>query len=220
MRFSYRFLQLLARTAIRAMVRIRVEGLENLPSSGPFILAPNHQCFLDFLFVQGMFPGEVHTMTKSTQFSVPVIRSILVHGGAFPVRRYRVDAQAVRTLRRKLAEGRVVCLYPEGERSWDGRLQPLRRGALNVFLGCGVPVVPVGIEGSYEFWPRWTRRPRWGTPVTLRFGTPLDFGAIRGRRARARALPDADRSLRRALLELSGQLEGAEARDSRVGEGS
>lgn len=195
----------LARWGIHAICDVRVEGEHRVPRTGPCILAPNHQSALDPLLVQGACSRAVDTMAKSTQFSSPVFRWLLTRGGAFPVRRYRVDPQSVRILLRKLREGRAVCIYPEGERTWDGTLQSFRRGTLRVLLRAGAPVVPVGIDGMYDIWPRWASRPRTGLKVHLRFGEPIHFGEHRDRAAREAALPDAERRLREALLRLSGE---------------
>jgi len=205
----YRFVRSIARVAVLRWFRIRVEGLENLPTSGPCLLLPNHQSALDPILVQGICPRPISTMTKSTQFASPVFRWILTSCDAFPTRRYRVDPQAIRVLLRNLEEGRVVCIYPEGERCWDGRLQPLRRGAIRVALRAGVPVIPVGIEGMYDTWPRWRSFPRLGRTVHLRFGAPLDLGVHRSRKEREPQLASAAERIREELLRLSG--EGYEA---------
>ncbi len=207
----YRVLQPFVRWVVIGLLRPRVEGLEHIPASGPAFLVPNHQSILDPILVQAICPRAVDSMTKSTQFSNGIFRWLLPRLHAFPVRRYRTDAQSVRVVLRRLAEGRIVCVYPEGERSWDGCLQPFRGGTLRVLLRAGVPVVPVGIDGTYDVWPRWGTRPRLGATVHLRFGEPLHFGALQDRRAREAALPEAERSLRRALFELSGEAERAAA---------
>jgi 1-acyl-sn-glycerol-3-phosphate acyltransferase len=201
----YRIAQPVARWGVSFLVRTRFEGLENLPASGPCLLVPNHQSVLDPLLLQGSLPRPVDSMTKSTQFSSLFFRWLLPRLHAFPVRRYRIDAQSVRVVLRRLEEGRAVCIYPEGERSWDGRLQPFRRGTLRLILRAGVPVIPVGIDGTYRTWPRWARRPRRGFAATVRLGSPIHFGALRGREEREAALPEAERVLRQALLELSGE---------------
>lgn len=203
---AYRLLQGIARFMIHRVTRVEIEGLENVPESGPVIIVPNHQSALDPLLLQGVCPRMIATMTKSTQFASPVFRFLLRSGEAFPVRRYKVDPQAVRTLFRKLDEGFATCLYPEGERSWDGTLQPLRRGAIRTLLRAGVPIIPVGIEGMYDVWPRWRGVPRLGLPVTLRFGKPIHLGEHRDRQSREAALGDAEAKIRAALLELSGEL--------------
>ena len=201
----YRVGRVLVRWSVASIVHSKFEGLEHLPRKGPCILVPNHQSVLDPLLLQGNLPRAVDSMTKSTQFTRGFFRWILPRVHAFPVRRYRVDPQSVRVLFRRLEEGRVVCVYPEGERSWDGRLQPFRRGTLRVLLRAGVPVIPVGIDGTYRVWPRWAARPRRGFTAHIRIGEPLSFGELRDRQAREEALPRIERILREALLDLSGE---------------
>ncbi len=157
------------------VARVRARGRANIPGKGPFILLSNHQSILDPIFIQAHCPREVHSMTKSTQFAQPFFRWVIPRLHGFPTRRYKVDPQAVRISLRLLAQGHGVGIYPEGERSWDGALQPLRRGAIRLALKAGVPVIPCGISGSYGVLPRWSRRPRRGR-VTIHFGEPIVFG--------------------------------------------
>lgn len=151
-------------------------------------------------------------MTKSTQFASLPFRRLLAACRAFPVRRYRIDPQAVRMSLRHLQAGRVVCIYPEGERSWDGALQPFRPGTLRLALQAGVPILPVGIEGMYEIWPRWRSLPRLGGVVHLRFGEPIHLPVPPNRAEREAALPAAEARIRAALLALSGEA-GREEKD-------
>jgi 1-acyl-sn-glycerol-3-phosphate acyltransferase len=185
-----------------------VGGTQNIPGEGPFLLFPNHQSALDPFLVQSFCPRDVYSMTKSTQFAHPVFRWIIPRILGFPVRRYRVDPQAVRTTLRLLRAGQGVCVYPEGERTWDGSLQPFRRGAVRLALAAGVPVIPCGIMGTYEVWPRWASRPRQGIPVSVRYGSPIRFGPYPDRSARDADLPRAEARLRSALQELCGERAG------------
>ena len=198
----YAFFKGLLGTAARAVARVEVSGREHLPSEGPFILLANHQSLLDPILVQSACPRPVHSMTKSTQFGHPLMGWVLPRINAFPTRRYQVDSQAVRVVLRRLEAGEPVGIYPEGERSWDGRIQPLRRGTVRVILKAGVPVVPCGVSGSYGVWPRWSRRLR-RRRVRLRFGEPLHFGAHDEREEREAALPGAIRRLEEVLRVLS-----------------
>ncbi len=208
----YRVVRPLARWGVAKIVRSHFDGLEHLPAHGPCILVPNHQSVLDPLLLQGTLPRAVHSMTKSTQFRRGFFRWILPRLNAFPVRRYRVDAQSVRVLLRRLEEGGVVCVYPEGERSWDGLLQPFRRGTLRVILRAGVPVVPVGIDGTYRAWPRWASRPKPGFSVRVRLGEPMLLGEHLDRQTREAAIPALEERLRGALLELSGESDREKSR--------
>ena len=201
----YPLAQRIARWGLAPLVRTRFEGIDNLPAAGPCLLVPNHQSILDPLVLQMGLSRQVDSMTKSTQFSGLFFRWFLPRIHAFPVRRYRTDPQSVRVALRRLGEGRAVCVYPEGERSWDGRLQPLRRGTLRLILRAGVPVVPIGIDGTFRTWPRWARRPRRGFTAHVRIGKPIHFRAYLNRQEREAALPEAERVLRQALLELSGE---------------
>jgi 1-acyl-sn-glycerol-3-phosphate acyltransferase len=201
----YRASRLLARGLLFSWARVEVEGLENIPRQGPFLLVPNHQSIMDPVVVQAFCPRIVHSMTKSTQFAHGFSRWLVPRLCGFPVRRYRIDPQAVRIVLRRLEEGQGVCIYPEGERTWDGTLQPFRRGTLRVLLRSGVPVIPVGVDGTYDVWPRWRRRPRPGRTIRLRYGTPFEFGAHRDRATREAELPRTEALLREALIRLSGE---------------
>ena len=215
----YRILKPVVRWWVASIVRSEFIGLDRLPRRGPCVLVPNHQSVLDPLLLQGNLPRAVDSMTKSTQFTRGFFRWVLPRVHAFPVRRYRVDAQSVRVLLRRLEEGRVVCVYPEGERSWDGRIQPFRKGTLRLLLRAGVPVIPVGIDGTYDAWPRWASSPRKGRLVRVRLGEPILFGAHLDRKEREAALPEAERVLRTALLSLSGEAERESAAASEIGTG-
>ncbi len=199
----YRICRTVARELVRPLARVRVEGLENLPATGPCILVANHQSLLDPIFIQCHVPRPVHTLTKSTQFGRFPFTWLLPRILALPTRRYRVDAHVVRLMLRRLAQGEVVGVYPEGERTWDGTLQPLRRGTLRVLLRAGVPIVPCGISGAFELWPRWGKGPRRGKEVVLRFGPPLRFPVQKSRPAREAALPEAMAQLQEALCALA-----------------
>jgi 1-acyl-sn-glycerol-3-phosphate acyltransferase len=201
----YRAVRALARELVRPLVRVQVEGLENVPASGPFILVANHQSILDPILVQSACPRPVHTLTKSSQFGTFPFGWLLPRILALPARRYRVDPQVVRLMLRRLGQGEAVGIYPEGERTWDGTLQPIRRGTVRVLLRAGVPVVPCGISGAFHVWPRWGKLPRRGR-VVLRFGRPLQFGVHRGRVAREAALPEAMERLGSVLQDLSEDL--------------
>jgi len=199
-----------ARRIIPRLVRVESAGLEHLPLRGGVLLLPNHQSALDPFLVQAWAPRSVRSMTKSTQFGSPLMEWLLPRLGAFPVRRFKIDPQSVRTVLSLLDEGECVCIYPEGERSWDARLQPFRTGTLRTALEAirrGIPVIPVGIDGMYDLLPRWGGLRRTGRTVYLRFGAPLDLGPIATREERDQVLPDLALQLRLSLLELSGERE-------------
>jgi 1-acyl-sn-glycerol-3-phosphate acyltransferase len=188
----------LVRVAAPVAARVRVTGIEHVPPSGPFLLIANHQGLLDPILIQAFCPRPVFTLTKSSQFRGSVFRWLLPRLNAIPVRRYQVDGQVVRVALRVLERGQALGLYPEGERSWDGRVQPFRLGSIRLMLKAGVPVLPARIDGSYDVWPRWSGVPR-RAEVRIHFGAPLYFGRHDRRADREAALAEAVRRTREAL---------------------
>jgi 1-acyl-sn-glycerol-3-phosphate acyltransferase len=193
----YRLAQFIARNAWRLAGGIRVEGREHVPPTGPFLLIANHQSFLDPIFMQAVLRRPVYAMAKSTQFTDPIVGWMMRRVLSFPVRRYQVDAQAVRIALRHLEHGRGVAVYIEGERTWDGRLQEPKPGTARLALRAGVPVVPCAVVGTYDIWPRWSRRPAPGT-ATIRFLEPLELPHLSGAANRA-ATPAAGRTIMEAI---------------------
>ncbi|HEX7118734.1 MAG TPA: lysophospholipid acyltransferase family protein [Longimicrobiales bacterium] len=194
----YRFCQATVRTLWPLVGRLDVRGLDNVPSTGSFLLIGNHQSILDPILIQAVCPRPVHTMAKSTQFTSPLFAWLMPRILSFPVRRYETDPQAVRYALARLREGEPVGIYVEGERSWDGRLQPPRLGAIRLILKAGVPVVPVTIQGAYEVWPRWHRSIRRET-IRIEFRPPLSFPKLDRRAEREAALREAAARIMAAL---------------------
>ncbi len=205
----YRFAQRFVRTFWPVVGSLHVEGLEHIPGSGPFLLIANHQSYLDPILIQAVVRRPMYTMAKSTEFSNPITGPLLKRLKSFPVRRFEVDPQAVRIALRHLQDGHGVGIYIEGERSWDGRLQPPRLGTVRLILKAGVPVVPCGIGGAYEVWPRWSR-PRRGA-VRIRVGEPIRFPKLDRRSDREDALDATREVLMRRLAGLAGVERGAGA---------
>lgn len=187
----------------RALARLvgdplEVVGLEHVPRIEPFILVANHQSFLDPIFLQGFCPRPLHAMAKSTQFASAILGPWMKGLNAYPVRRFRVDPQAVRVTLRKLRQGHAISIYVEGERTWDGALGRPRLGALRVLLKAGVPVVPAAVEGNFDVMPRWAKGLR-RHPLRLVFGPPLRLPQLDDRAAREAALPETERIVMAAI---------------------
>jgi 1-acyl-sn-glycerol-3-phosphate acyltransferase len=188
----------------RARMKIRFEGEENVPDKGPFLLVLSHQSHLDSLLLHTFCPRLVFTLAKSSVFRTRFMAWLAPRVGALPTRRYQVDPQAVRVALRMLSDGHAVGVFPEGERSWDGKLQSLRRGTIGLLLKAGVPVIPCGMVGTYEVMPRWGSMNWWKVgvgrePVTIRYGDPIRLGRHDDRSSRERARPEATVRIENAL---------------------
>jgi 1-acyl-sn-glycerol-3-phosphate acyltransferase len=187
---------------VHIVARVEVVGRENLPKAGPFILVANHQSFLDPIIVQVICRRPLHTLAKSTQFTGKFMGWVMPRVLAIPTRRYRIEPQAVRVVLRRLAEGEGVGVYPEGERSWDAQLQPFRRGTIRLLLKAGVPVIPCGVAGSYDVWPRWSEKVR-RRRVRVEFGKAIHWPAMDRREERNAYLQEATEQLKETLASLS-----------------
>lgn len=169
--------RVIARPVIQALFSVDIKGLENIPKAGAAVLLSNHTSFLDSLIL-GAFPRRnIWFMAKNSEYKGNLLTWALRHARSFPVRRYSIDAQAVRNAVRVIQHGHILGIYPEGERTWDNSLLPFRYGTLRLVLALGKPVIPVGISGAYELMPRWTSSIK-RSPVRIRIGAPIRLDHI------------------------------------------
>jgi 1-acyl-sn-glycerol-3-phosphate acyltransferase len=157
------------------LYRTRAIGVENVPASGPVILAPNHFSQMDHFFTGVYLRRKIRFMAKSQLFANRAIEFIFRHGGVFPIRRGYHDEEAFETAYKILGRGGCLLMYPEGGRSRSGGLGEPRPGIGRIALESGVPVVPIAIHGSLGV-RRWRkfRFPK----VTVRFAEPIVFDTV------------------------------------------
>ncbi|MDP2322382.1 MAG: AMP-binding protein [Acidobacteriota bacterium] len=175
----------LCRIARMLLGRTRVTGLDKLPTGGAFIICPNHQSFVDPLFVSGSLPYRVWRalfyVGAVEYFETPFTRWVARTINLVPVDADSNLVPAMKAGAFGLSHGKVLVLFPEGERSIDGTVKKFKKGAPILAQHLGVPIVPVTIKGVYEIWPR--NRPfNWrlllpfsGHRVTIAFGEPMRF---------------------------------------------
>ncbi|MGH2657372.1 MAG: lysophospholipid acyltransferase family protein [Actinomycetota bacterium] len=161
------------RAPIRRAYRLRVVGGSNLPSSGPAVLASNHDSLLDIPCLVVASPRPVWFMAKVELFRGHLASKLFHACGGFPVRRGGRDLGAVRAALEVVRRGRLLGMYPEGTRA--AHLQAFLPGAAWLALTTGAPLIPVGVSGTAEAMPRGSRVPR-RTSVTVRFGEAIDPG--------------------------------------------
>ena len=151
----------------------RVEGLENVPRRGGFLVVANHCSNFDppsLGWAVGHRTGQVvHFMAKDEMRRWPVVGWLARQAGAFFVRRGAGDRAAQRLALELLASGRPMAIFPEGTRTRDGRLGEARQGAALLAMRTDVPILPVGIAGTHRIFPGRRRWPHRG-PITFRIG--------------------------------------------------
>lgn len=173
-----RLMALGARTIARAITRVRIEGaLDEIPRSGPVILAANHISNGDAVILGGwltkVLDRRLQWLGKKEIFDWPVLGWIARNGGVHPVDRGAADIDAFRTAERLLDGGHVLVIFPEGTRSPTGELQKPKDGLAMLALRTGAPIVPIGIAHVDRVWPKGRLLPRPGGHATLRVGRPF-----------------------------------------------
>ena len=164
-------------TSIYAYTFFRARSIasQNVPPSGPVILAPNHFSFMDHFFLAAFVRRKVQFMAKSQLFVRP-FQFVYSHGGVFPVRRGHKDEEAFITAEKILADGGCVAMYCEGGRSRTGKLSERpKRGIGRLALESGAMIVPVAIHGSSKVrnWKR-LQFPK----VTVQYGEPFRYEQV------------------------------------------
>jgi long-chain acyl-CoA synthetase len=178
------FLFALNKIAMRLLFRLRVQGFEHLPATGPLLLAPNHVSDLDPLAIAASLDfarlSRVYWAGDVTRlFGNPVLRLLCRAVHLFPVDE-RMPESATEMAALVLSHGDTQVWFPEGWRSPDGRLQPFRPGVGSLLLRSKVPAVPIYISGTFQALPRNRRWPRL-QPIRVVIGAPVDLEALRSR---------------------------------------
>lgn len=197
----------------RAVWRPVVEGLDNVPLTGPVIVASNHLSFADSLVIPIVAPRKVVFLAKADYFTGTGLKGAAMRAwfsglGMIPVDRddTRAAIASLDIALAVLARGEAFGIYPEGTRSRDGRLYRGRTGVGHLALVSGAPIVPVGLVGTQHLQPVGSRLPRLAR-VTVRFGEPLHVaGRYEGVPA-GRARREITDQVMAAIQRLSGQEE-------------
>jgi 1-acyl-sn-glycerol-3-phosphate acyltransferase len=194
-----------------AVFRPRVTGRENVPLTGPVILASNHLSFIDSIAIPLMAPRRVGYLAKAeywqgTGFTGWLSRAVFTGLGALPVERetQRAAQAALDTALTVLRADGAFGIYPEGTRSRDGKLARGKTGVAWLALTADCPVVPVAVHGTDRVQPigaHWPRPRR----ISVTFGQPLTFPEERGQARKGQARRVVTDRIMEAIAELSGQ---------------
>ena len=197
---------------LRGLWRPWVEGVDNIPSDRPAILASNHLSFCDSFFMPLMVRRRVTFLAKAEYFTTPGIKGRLSRlffagVGQVPIDRSDSDASraALTTGLRVLDDGNLLGIYPEGTRSPDGRLYRGKTGVARLALESGAVVVPCAMIDTDKIQPQGRVLPRLRPRPGVRIGKPLDFSryeGMAGDRLVERSITD---EIMYALMQLSGQ---------------
>lgn len=157
-----------------AGVKVRIEGLDNIRPEQTYIFVGNHASQFDIFCFQAYFPHDFRWIAKKELFNIPIFGHTMKKVGSIPIDRShgRNALKSLDKAAKKIAAGSSVLIFPEGTRSPDGRLKEFKAGAIMLAIKAGVPVVPLGFNGSYAVLPKGKLLANNGT-VSIRIGTPL-----------------------------------------------
>lgn len=149
-----------------------------MPKTGGVILAANHASYLDPPLVGSGLDRGINYLARQSLFRFPGIGMLLRSWSAVPVDREGGGARGLKNILDRLLGGAGIILFPEGTRSYDGKLQPAHAGIGLTVVKSDAPVVPVRIFGSHEAWGRNRKLPR-PRKITVRYGEPMQFEKLR-----------------------------------------
>jgi 1-acyl-sn-glycerol-3-phosphate acyltransferase len=171
---------------------LELRGVEHIPTAGAVIIAPNHQTYADPALVTIPVHRPVYYMAWNRLFDIPVFGWFIRRLRAFPVDLDARDSRAMREVIRIMKAGEAVMIFPEGERSPDGRVAAFKAGAFRLAASLDVPVLPVTIVGGYDSWPPSRALPRRGR-VTITYHPLVRPDPALDRRTAARRLAECTR---------------------------
>lgn len=176
----------LGMTATRLMIKLNAEGKDNLPKNTPYVLAANHETYVDGMWIAAYLPPRhFHLMSciaaKDLEDKHGLLGRLIVRvGRAIAVDRFGSPIRGLIIAKKKVDEGNILLVHPEGTRSSDGHLGQMKDGAAYIAMKSNVPLVPVFVDGGYEVFNRHMKRPQPRDPVTgkrhkviIHFGRPL-----------------------------------------------
>ncbi|ACQ80160.1 phospholipid/glycerol acyltransferase [Beutenbergia cavernae DSM 12333] len=207
----YRFMKATLGTLLRVFYQPWIRGVENVPKEGPAIMASNHLAVIDSFFLPLMLPRSLVFLGKSDYMTGRGVRGRLVAWfmrgvGMIPVDRTggKASEAALQTGLKRLADGGLFGIYPEGTRSPDGRLYRGKTGVARLALESGAPVIPVAMVGTNLAQPIGTRIPRLRR-IGVVVGTPMDFSRYKGMENDRFVLRSITDEILYELMRLSGQ---------------
>ncbi len=208
----HRFTYLMSAVGMPLFFSLRIEGGRHIPATGPVLLAANHQSYLDPILLGLCSSRPLRYLARRTLFRHGFFAWLIRALRAVPIDQEGIGIEGIRAILAELQAGQAVVVFPEGERTHDGRMVPLRPGVHLLLRRTKAPIVPVGIAGAFDAWPRLQPAPlpaplflpaRKGT-IAVSVGRPLPPG-------RLAALPREE-----ALAVLSAEIEKMQARAERL----
>ncbi len=162
-------------------------GRGNVPKKGPALILANHQSMFDPMLVGLSLPRYPTFLARKNLFDVPLIGPAIKSLGSVPIDR-SMGKDGIQLVLAALEKGRAIIMFPEGERTHTGEVQPLKPGVSLLIKRVQCPIVPVGIAGAFAGWNRFMKFPRFSPPflpprdstIGVSMGEPIDPSRYKG----------------------------------------
>jgi 1-acyl-sn-glycerol-3-phosphate acyltransferase len=171
-RLEYFLLRYVLRISFVTFSRYRCYDRHKFPEQGAVLVCCNHQSFLDPPLVGSAFNRRMNFLARKSLFRIGLFARIIASLDAIPLERDGLGMAGLKESLRRLKRGEPVVIFPEGTRSRDGEVQEMKPGFCVLARRSEVTILPVGIDGSFEAWPRWSPLPQPGV-IQLVTGDPI-----------------------------------------------
>ncbi len=163
-------LYLVGKFLILFLYDVRIAGKESIPD-GPYVVVSNHNSYFDPFYVIDAIDSYLRIPVSWSHYGDT--KWLLDRVGMFPIKRYTVDTPAIMKFNRTMRSGGVIGIFPENERSWDGRPLKVKNGIDRLLKMSPNPILPVRVENAHMAWPRWGKLFHTGV-VKVTIGTPVE----------------------------------------------
>jgi len=185
-----------------------VNGMNNIPKKGPFILAANHSSYMDHPCLANLvvpfLNKKLHFLAKKEHFNTFLERLWHNYAGAIPLNRQGGGKEALRWAINALKQGKIIGLYPEGTRTLTEKIQEGKTGIAWLALKAQVSVVPVGLIGTFEIMPKGKLIPKF-KKATVNVGKPMYFTEYYNKKINKRILNEVTKKIMKEIARLSKQ---------------
>jgi 1-acyl-sn-glycerol-3-phosphate acyltransferase len=171
-RVWYDLLQIFCRLAAVTVLGTRVWGRHHVPPTGGILVMSNHQSHFDPLLAGLAIDRRLNSLARKSLFKFAPFRWLIESLNAIPIDREGIGLGGIKETLKRLKRGELVLIFPEGTRTADGEIAPLKTGFVALARRGNVPLLPVGIDGAFDAWPRWKILPGKAL-VHIAIGPPL-----------------------------------------------